>query len=415
MRVLVPNLGSTSLKCQILDMTDEKVVARCRVESIGSDNARLSFQGPDGDLSEGSAPVPDHRCAMEWLLARLGEGAIDGVGFKAVHGGPRFVDSVVVTDEVLAALRDFSMIAPLHNPIYIEAIEILADELPGVPMVAVFETGFHHTIPEASYLYGIPYEWSERLGIRRYGFHGSSHRYVSERVPELLGRSAQGLRLVSCHLGGSSSVCAVHDGASVDTSLGFSPQSGLEQSTRCGDLDPFAVLYLLERMHLTECELAEHLCKRSGLLGISGVSGDLRDIEEAATRGNHRAALAVDVFVHEIKKQIGAFAAVMGGLDALAFTGGIGEHAWRLREQVCSGLEFLGIELDLERNRETESSGGVVSMQGRATTVLVVPTNEELVVARETVRVLTEIVGKRLESRVNKTGPAGPGAVSQLT
>jgi acetate kinase len=373
-------------------MADETVVARARVESIGSDHARLYFSRPERDASEETAPVNDHRAAVEWLLTRLSKGTIDAVGFKTVHGGPRFVDSCVVTDEVLAAMKDFSVVAPVHNPVYIEAIETLTAELPGVPMVAVFETGFHRTIPEASYLYGLPYEWSEKYGIRRYGFHGASHRYVSEQVPELLGRSAHGLRLVSCHLGGSSSVCAVHDGVSVDTSFGFSPQSGLEHSTRCGDLDPFAVLYLLERTHVTVSELAEHLCKKSGLLGISGVSGDLRDIEEAATRGERRAALAVDVFVHEIKKQIGAFAAVMGGLDALAFAGGIGEHAWRLRERICSELEFLGIELDLERNSDPENSGGVVSTPGCAVAVVVVPTNEELLVAQETVRVLTGVV-----------------------
>jgi acetate kinase len=390
MRVLVPNLGSTSLKCQILDMADETVVARGRVERIGSERARLSVGRPGEVPTEETGLIPDHRGAMASLLSRLGMGAIDAVGLKAVHGGPRFVGSVKVTDEVLAAMREFCIAAPVHNPVYIEAAETLADQLPGTPMVAVFETGFHRTIPEASYLYGLPYEWSVDYGIRRYGFHGSSHRYVSEQVPLVLGVSAQGLKLVSCHLGGSSSVCAVQDGRSVDTSLGFSPQSGVEHGTRCGDVDPFALLYLLEKTNLTPGELAGRLCHDAGLLGISGVAGDMQEIEDAARRGERRAGLAVEVFVHEVKRYIGAFAAVMGGVDAIAFAGGIGEHDWHLREQICEGLEFLGVKLDPGANRDPGPSGGVVSPPGQPVAVLVVPTNEELVVARETVRVLTQ-------------------------
>jgi acetate kinase len=393
-RVLVPNLGSTSLKVQLLDMADETVIARGRIESIGSERARLTFSREGGEATEELAAVADHRAAVEWLLARLGEvehgsaDAIDAVGLKTVHGGPAFTDSHLVTDEVLEALRDFAAVAPAHNPIYVQAIEILRDALPGTPMVAVFETGFHRTIPEQAHLYGVPYEWSEAYGVRRYGFHGSSHRFVSQRVPELLGRQPRGLRLVSCHLGGSSSICAVRDGESVDTSFGFSPQSGVEQGTRCGDLDPFVVFHLMERMGATADEVARLLCKRSGLLGISGSTGELRELEEAAAAGDARAALAIDVYVHGIRKQIGALAAVLGGLDALAFAGGIGENSWRIRERVCAGLEFLGIELDPARNRRPGSGDAVVSTPGLPVAVLVVRTNEELVVARETVRVL---------------------------
>ena len=390
MRVLVPNLGSTSLKVQLIDMADESVIARGRIEAIGSERSHLTFSRGGADATEELAPVADHRAAVEWLLARLGEAEqIDAVGLKTVHGGPGFTDSHLVTDPVLEALRDFVPVAPAHNPIYVEAIEILRDFLPGTPMIAVLETGFHRTIPEHAHLYGVPYEWSEAHGIRRYGFHGSSHRFVSQRVPELLGRQARGFRLVSCHLGGSSSVCAVRDGESVDTSFGFSPQSGVEQGTRCGDLDPFVVFHLMERMGATADEVARLLCKRSGLLGISGLTGELRELEEAAAAGHRRAALAIDVYVHGIRKQIGAFAAVLGGLDALAFTGGIGENSWRIRERVCAGLEFLGIELDPERNlRPGSGDAVVVSMPGLPVSVVVVRTNEELVVARETVRVL---------------------------
>jgi acetate kinase len=393
-RVLVPNLGSTSLKLQLLDMEDETVLARGRVESIGADESRLTFAAAGGEPVEETGRVPGHRAAIERLLAHLrdldGPVAIDAVGLKAVHGGPAFTGSCLVTPEVVAAMRDFAPVAPAHNPVYLEAIAILEDVLPGTPLAAVFEPGFHRTIPEPARLYGVPYEWSERYGIRRYGFHGSSHRFVSQRVPELVDAPAHGFRLLSCHLGGSSSVCAVRDGESVDTSFGFSPQSGLEQGTRCGDLDPFAVLRLLERLDVTAGELAALLSGQSGLLGISGVSGDLREIEDAAARGNARAGLAIGVFVHGIKQQIGACAAVLGGIDALAFTGGIGENSFSLRERVCSGLEFLGIELDRGRNRDPEATGGVVSAAGGAVDIVVVRTNEELMVARETVLVLRE-------------------------
>lgn len=390
MRILVPNLGSTSLKYQLFEMDGERVIARGRIEAIGSGQSRLSFRAGDGETVTGVAAVPDHRAAVDTLLEQLGgleEDRIDAVGLKTVHGGPRYAGSFAITDDVLEAMQEFSAVAPVHNPIYVQAIEILRAALPGVPMVGVFEPGFHATIPERAYLYGVPNEWAQDFGVRRYGFHGSSHRYVAQRVPELLGRPADGLRLVSCHLGGSSSICAVLDGASVDCSFGFSPQSGLEQGTRCGDLDPFAVLYVMERAGLSTADMAAALCKRSGLLALSGVSGELREIEEAADGGDTRAALALEVFVHGVKKQIGASAAVLGGLDALAFAGGIGENAWRIRRKICAGLEFLGVELDLERNREPDE-GGVISTDGSPVFVVVVRTDEELVVARETLRVL---------------------------
>ncbi len=367
MRVLVPNLGSTSLKYQLIEMDDESVLTRGRVES-----------------------VRDHRAAVDELVAQieaLGAGPIDAVGLKTVHGGPRYRGNCLITDEVLDEMKDFAAVAPVHNPIYIEAIEIMRSALPGVPLVGVFEPGFHATIPEHAYLYGVPHDWVADHGVRRYGFHGSSHRYVSQVVPGLVGRSGDGLRLVSCHLGGSSSICAILDGRSVDTSFGFSPQSGVEQGTRCGDLDPFALLYVLERTGMTPQEMADVLCTQSGLLGISGVGGELREIEDAAEQGNRRAALAIDVFVHGVKRWVGASAAVLGGLDVLAFAGGIGENSARVREAVCAGLEFLGVDLDPERNRDPDETG-VISRTGARATAVVVRTNEELVVARETVRAL---------------------------
>ena len=392
MKVLVPNLGSTSLKYQLLDMDGERVLARGKIERIGSAQAIINTSDAGGKSEQTTAVIPDHRAAIALLVEQLRSGAhpagIDAVGFKAVHGGPRYRGSFVVDDDLLAAMQDFVPVAPVHNPVYIQAMNIFREILPGVPMVAVFEPGFHVTIPDRAAVYGIPYDWTEKHGIRRYGFHGSSHRYISQRVPQMLERPVAGLRLVACHLGGSSSICAIRDGKSVDSSFGFSAQSGLEHAARSGELDPFAVLYVMEKEKLTAAEVSEILCKKSGLLGISGVSSDLRDIEEAAEKGNPRAALAVEILVYEVKKYIGAFTAAMGGLDAVAFAGGIGENSWRVREAVCREMEFLGIFLDAEMNRQPASADRVISRAESKVAVLVVYTNEEIIVARETVRVL---------------------------
>jgi acetate kinase len=393
LKVLVPNLGSTSLKYQLLDMEGERILARGKIERIGSDQAVVTSWDADGKATQTTSAIPHHRAAVELLNERLRGGAeptgIDAVGFKAVHGGPRYRGSFIVDDELLAAMREFVPVAPVHNPVYIQAMRVFREVLPGVPMVAVFEPGFHVTIPDRAAVYGIPYEWTEKHGIRRYGFHGSSHRYISQRVPQLLHCSSEGMRLVSCHLGGSSSICAIQDGKSVDSSFGFSAQSGMEHAARAGDLDPFAVLYLMEKERLSAAEISQILCKKSGLLGISGVSSDLRDIEEASAKGNERAARAVDILVYEVKKYIGAFAAAMGGLDAIAFAGGIGENSWRVREAVCRDMEFLGIVIDAEMNHQSLSGDRLISSPRSNVALLVVYTNEEIVVARETVRVLT--------------------------
>ena len=403
MRVLIPNLGSTSLKYQLLETENETVLARGRIDRIGGTGSQIIWcEGGNPQECRSVADIPDHRAAVKFLIDRLaafgtGSGAgagIAAVGFKAVHGGPRYCGSFLVDDDVLAAMQDLVPVAPVHNPVYIEAMQIFKELLPGVPMVAVFETGFHSTIPKRASTYGIPYEWGEKHGVRRYGFHGSSHRYVSLRVPELLCRSAQGLRLISCHLGGSSSLTAVRDGQSVDTSLGYSPQSGLEHSSRCGDLDPFAVFYIMEKENLTQAEARQVLTKKSGLLGISGVSNDVRDLEKTAEEGNSRAALALDVFVYGVKKYIGALAVALEGLDVLAFAGGIGENSWRVRQQVCSGLEFLGVHLNPEANRAAAHGDRLISLPSSQVAVVVVYTNEELMVARETAKVLSSSLTK---------------------
>jgi len=357
MNILVPNLGSTSLKYQILEMPVERVLARGRLERVG-----------------------DYRAAIAEI--RLGDTAIDAVAFKAVHAGPRYRGTFLIDQAVEAAMEEYLPAAPAHNAIYLTGIRAFREALPGVPLVAAFEPEFHATMPEYAVRYGVPGEWRENYGIRRYGFHGASHQFVAGRVPELLARPAAPLRLVSCHLGGSSSICAIRDGRSIDTTMGFSPQSGLENATRHGELDVFAVLYMMERCGWGLEEVRRQLTRTGGLAGLSGVaSGDVRDLENAAAAGNTHAALALEVFACQVKKTIGAYAAALGGLDAVAFTGGIGENSARLRAACCAGLEFLGVRLDAERNEQI-SGDRLVSADSSTVAVLALATNEELIVAR---------------------------------
>ena len=353
MRLLVPNLGSTSLKYQVLDMPSEAVLARGRLER-----------------------VRDYREAIEQI--RTGETAVDAIALKAVHAGPDYRGTFIVDDGVIAALRQFLPAAPAHNAIYLTAIEAFRQAMPGTPIVAAFEPEFHSTMPEHARLYGVPGEWLED-GVAKYGFHGASHQFVASRAAAMLGRQT---KLVSCHLGGSSSMCAIDGGKSIDTTMGFSPQSGLENATRHGDLDVFAVLYMMERHGWSTEEVRTQLARGGGLAGLSGIEGgDLRDIEKAAASGSLRARLALAVFAYQVKKTIGAFAAAMGGLEAVAFTGGIGENSARLRAACCDGLAFLGIHLDASRN-ESGSGDRVVSADDARVAVLALATNEELIVAR---------------------------------
>jgi acetate kinase len=347
--LLIPNLGSTSLKYQILDMPSETVIAKGRLERVSD------YREAIAQISTGGTPI-------------------HGIALKAVHAGPEYRGTYVVDAAVTAALGQYLPAAPAHNAIYLTAIQAFQEAMPGVPIVCAFEPEFHTTMPEYARMYGVPGEWRDE-GVVKYGFHGASHQFIAERVTEMLGRP---VKLVSAHLGGSSSMCAIDGGRSVDTTMGFSPQSGLENATRHGDLDVFAVLYMMERHGWTPAEVREQLAKGGGLAGLSGVAGgDVRDLEAA---GTERALLALEVFVYQVKKTIGAFAAAMGGLDAVAFTGGIGENSARLRERCCAGLEFLGIELDASRN--AGSGDRVVSGETSRVTVLAVSTNEELVVAR---------------------------------
>ncbi len=363
MNILAPNLGSTSLKYQILEMPAERVAGKGRMER-----------------------VLDYREAVARI--RIGDTRVDAVAFKAVHAGPRYRGTFLIDDGVMAAMEQFLPAAPAHNAIYITAIRAFREAMPDIPLVAAFETEFHATMPEHAARYGVPAEWREEYGVRRYGFHGASHRYVGERVAEMLSRPRESLRVISCHLGGSSSMCAIDRGESVDTSMGFSPQSGLENAARPGDVDAFAVLYMMERRGWSVAEARDRLAKGGGLAGLSGVAGgDVRDLEQAASAGNQDAALALEVFTYGVRKTIGAYAAAMGGVDAVAFTGGIGENSARLRAACCRGLEFLGIRLDPARNEEGVGDRAV-SPQSAPVAVLALATNEELVVARRAYNLL---------------------------
>jgi acetate kinase len=363
MNILVPNLGSTSLKYQILDMPAEQVLARGRFERVA-----------------------DYRAAVSQI--QVGDMAIEAVAFKAVHGGSRYRGTFLIDAGVIEAMERYQPAAPAHNTIYLSAIRGFQDALPGIPLVAAFETEFHATIPEYAARYGIPAEWRERDGIRRYGFHGASHEYVAGRTAELLGKPADSLRLVSCHLGGSSSICAVLRGCSVDTTMGFSPQSGIENATRHGDLDVFAVLYMIERHGWDLNEVCRQLTSNGGLAGLSGIpGGDVRDLEKAAAVRDPDAGIALEVMAYQVRKTIGAYAAAMSGIDAVAFTGGIGENSPKLRALCCEGLEFLGIRLEPVRN-EKHAGDRVISARDSTVSVLALTTNEELIVARRAYRCL---------------------------
>jgi acetate kinase len=371
---LIPNIGSTSFKYRLVDMQeDERVLAQGRMERIGL---------PGGDCADQATAI--HRCIAEIAgpgkaIASLSE--VEAVGFKVVHAGPMNATQII-DDEFLAAMEEFSFFAAAHNPHYIAAIKAFRRELPGTPLVAVIETAPYRQMEESATTYAVPYAWREQHGIRRYGFHGASHRSASQRVSELMpGRS---VRHISCHLGGSSSLAAFADGIAVDTSFGTTPQSGLPQSNRVGDIDTFAVLYMMKKLNLDPDQMAAVLCSQSGLAGIGGGSGDLRDLEQEAQRGDKRARLALDVFVRAIRHYLGAFMVSLGGVDAISFSGGIGENSAAIRSAVLRDLATFGIALDEEKNRALRGEG-TISSEDSLVRVMVIPANEEAIIARETV------------------------------
>jgi acetate kinase len=387
MKILVANLGSTSFKYRLFDMADEKQLARGGVERIGSPQSKCFVQ-IGSQRRELSAEVPDHAAAVQMCLKQLADPAsgclkdpaeVAAIGFKAVHGG-RFSGVQSVTAEVLSAMEAMNHVAPAHNPPYIAAMRQMREKLPGIPLVAAFETGFHATIPPRLRMYAAPYEWGEKHQICRWGFHGASHRFIARRMSELTGRSD--LRIISCHLGGSSSLCAVRGGKSVATSMGMSPQSGLPQNNRVGDFDPFALPAVMKATGKSLEAVLDDLAERGGLLGLSGTSGDVRDLEEAAERGNDRAKLALDVFISSVRHYLGAYFVELGGADAIVFTGGIGENSPNIRAAVCAGLEELGIVVDLAQNATARGEGSIHADSSRVQLWLV-PTNEEIVVGRQ--------------------------------
>jgi acetate kinase len=383
-------VGSTSFKYKLFDMADETTLAEGRIERIGDDEAPVEHRIGDQHL-EKTCRIPDYPSAIKEVMSSL-SGLIaeptdlDAVGFKTVHlrGEPGIY---LLNEETLQRMADYNDLAPAHNPPYIQAVRIFHDLYPDLPLVGLFETAFHTTIPDYAYTYGVPYEWQEQYGVRKYGFHGASHRYVSQRVPELIDTPDEGFKLVSCHLGGSASLCAIVDGCSVDTTMGFSAQDGLLNSTRNGSIDPFIVPFIMDREGLSTSEIRDILSKKSGLLGISGISGDMRDLQKAAESGHQRAKLAVDAFCYGTKKQIAAMAAAMGGVDAIAFAGGIGERGTDVRRQVCEGLEFLGVRIAMKSNDQGPPER-VISQPHSPVDVVIVNTNEEIIVARESVRFL---------------------------
>jgi acetate kinase len=392
MKILVANLGSTSFKYRLFDMTDERQLARGGVERIGSPESRCFVQIGQR-REELTAHVPDHAVAVRRCLEQLTDpqrgclrdaAEVSAIGFKAVHAGS--ISGVQrVTAEVLAAMEQMNPVAPAHNPMYIRAMRLLAERLPEIPLVAAFETGFHATIPDCARFYGVPYEWATQYQVKRWGFHGASHRYIGQRVAELLGRND--LRVISCHLGGSSSLCAMRHGESVATSMGMSPQSGLPNNNRVGDFDPFALPVIMKATGKTLEQVLDDLANRSGLLGLSGISGDVRDLAQAAAAGHARARLALDVLVSEVRRYLGGLLVELGGLDVLAFTGGIGENDAALRHAVCAGLEAFGIVLD-EHLNATAAGEMKISAAHSPAQVWTVPTNEELIVARQTRQLL---------------------------
>ena len=394
MKILVANVGSTSFKYRLFDMANETALAEGRIERIGDAASPVEHQiGQTHEVL--NVPVPDYPAAIQDVISRLVDpqtgvlkslSDLDAVGFKTVHmrGEP---GAYRLTEDILQRMADYNDLAPAHNPPYIQAIRIFQECYPEIPLVGLFEPAFHTTIPDYAYIYSVPYAWYETYGIRKYGFHGASHRYVSERVAQRLGHRAEGLRLISCHLGGSASLCAVKDGKSIDTSMGFSAQEGIINSTRNGSIDPFIIPFIMDRENLSTDDIRRILCKESGLLGISGLSGDVRDLEDAIREGNDRARLAIEALCYGIKKEIGAQVAALGGLDALAFAGGIGERGAGVRTRICTGLECLGIRLDANKNADGPGERIISSPDGPVQ-VFIIKTDEEKIVARATTAVL---------------------------
>ena len=399
MKILVINAGSSSLKYQLIDMETEKAIAKGGCERIGLEGSFLKHTGKEKVTIE--SPMPNHEAAIKLVLDALVNPSygviasmeeIDAVGHRIVHSGEDFDKSVLLTEDVIATCKGNTELAPLHQPANLTGIAACKAVLPeGTPMVGVFDTAFHSTMPEQAYIYGIPYEDYKNYKIRRYGFHGSSHRFVSEEAAKYLGKDPSELKIVTCHLGNGSSISAINGGKSVDTSMSFTPLGGVPMGTRSGDLDPAIVEFLCKKYGFDVSECVNYLNKKSGVSGLSGVSSDFRDLASAAAEGNHRAQLALDVFTYTCKKYVGAYAAAMGGVDCIVFTAGIGENDNYVRGQVATGLEFMGVSINLEKNNLRVDGINDITGENSRVKVLVIPTNEELVIARDTAAIVNSL------------------------
>lgn len=396
MNILVVNCGSSSLKYQLIDMRDESVLASGLVERIGIEGSVLTQKADTKEKYVIKKEMRNHKEAIRLVLASLVDknygvikelDEIYAVGHRVVHGGEKYASSVVINDEVMKDLEEFAKLAPLHNPPNIVGIEACKTLMPQTPMVAVFDTAFHQTMPEKAYVYALPYELYEKNHIRKYGFHGTSHKYVSAKAAEALGKNIEDLRIVTCHLGNGASIAAVDRGRCVETTMGFTPLEGLVMGTRCGSIDPAIVTYLISELGYSTDEVNNLMNKKSGVLGISGVSSDFRDVDAEAEKGNHRAKLALDIFYYKVKQAIATAAVAMAGLDVIVFTAGVGENSVDARRNICDGLEFLGIEIDQERNA-TRGEIMTISSEDSRVEALVIATNEELMIAKDTLELV---------------------------
>ena len=396
MKVLVVNAGSSSLKYQLIETDSEQVIAKGLCERIGIKDSVLTYKPTGKDSVVVKKDMKDHTDAIQMVLDILVDpekgvikdmAEIDAVGHRVVHGGEKFASSVPVTPEMIATMEELCDLAPLHNPANLMGIDACMKIMPNTPMVGVFDTAFHQTMPPKAFIYALPYDAYKKHMVRRYGFHGTSHLYVSGRAIEKLGGKAEGTKVITCHLGNGSSMAAVKDGKSVDTSMGFTPLEGVPMGTRCGDMDPAIIPYLMDKLGLDIAGVNKYINKESGVYGISGVSSDFRDLGAAAAEGNEQAKLALDTFAYKVKKYIGSYAAAMGGVDAIVFTAGVGENDRDMRANSLSGLEFLGVDVDFEYNQSCPRGEEVeISKPGSKVKVYVIPTDEEMVIARDTAR-----------------------------
>ncbi|MBS4216841.1 acetate kinase [Bacillus sp. FJAT-49711] len=389
-KIFAVNAGSSSLKFQLFDMPEEKVISKGVIERIGLQDSIFTMSVEEKNIKD-TLDIPNHEVAVALLLDRIIKNGvissldeIEGVGHRVVHGGEVFNESVLITPEVLQKIEELSELAPLHNPANVTGIKEFQKALPGIPEVAVFDTAFHQTMPESSFLYSLPYDYYTSYGIRKYGFHGTSHKYVSQRAAQLLERPLSQLRLISCHLGNGASIAAIKGGESLDTSMGFTPLAGVTMGTRSGNIDPALIPFLMEKTGKSAEEVLEVLNKKSGMLGVSGFSSDLRDIELEATAGNHRAELALDIFADRIHKYLGSYAAKMSGVDAIIFTAGIGENSSAIRAKVLNGLQFMGVYWDEDLNK-IRGKELFLNYPHSPVKVIVIPTNEEIMIARDVV------------------------------